>query len=426
MKVAISPRFVVFCLICLAMTRSASAQQLEWARQLGTSVQDYSASIAADSLGNVYIGGAMNGDGGALDAAAFLSRYDAAGNLQWTKEFGTDKFDQVHSISLDPSGNILVAGFTLGSLGGPHVTNRDAFLSKFDAAGNQLWARQFGTTGIDEFNDVATDSLGNVYVSGYTGSIFLFDGFLRKYDAAGSLLWDRQVATAGDDFGSGVTVDPADNVYLSGATQGSLDGPNAGYNATGDVQWTRQFGTAGIENGSDVSTDSLGNVYVVGYTEGDLGGPNAGSYDTFVRKYDSAGSLQWTRQLGTSADDSGVDISVDTLGGVYIAGYSRGGLDGPNAGETDAFLSKYDAAGNLHWTRQLGTTAADEGFGVSADSLGSVYISGLTRGDLGGSNAGLQDAFLAKYSVPEPGTLLMGLFACVALAVRRRNFAHRA
>jgi hypothetical protein len=63
-----------------------------------------------------------------------------------------------------------------------------------------------------------------------------------------------------------------------------------------------------------------------------------------------------------------------------------------NAGGRDAFVSKYDAAGILQWTKQLGTTTEDEGHGVSADGLGNVYISGGTWGNLGGVNAGGQDA----------------------------------
>lgn len=421
---------VAFCLVCLVCLESAEAQQLEWTRQLGTAVQDVSLGVAADTLGNVYIGGAINGDGGALDAAAFLSRFDAAGNLQWTKEFGTDKFDQVNDVSLDPTGNVFAAGFTEGSFGAPHVGSRDAFLSKVDAAGTVQWSRQFGTNGIDEFNGVATDSVGNAYVTGYTGSIFLFDALLRKYDADGNLQWTRQVNTAGEDFGIGVTVDLGGNVYMTGSTQGSLDGMNAGshdaylqkYDTAGNLQWTRQFGTVGIDAGSGVSTDSLGNVYIVGWTEGDLAAPNAGPYDAYLRKYDASGVLQWTRQLGTVSDDQGVGISADALGGIYISGATQGSLDGINAGDWDSFVSKYDAAGNLRWTRQLGTAFSDQSYSVSTDSLGNAYISGFTYGSLDGPNLGFQDAFVAKYNaIPEPGALLLGSLAYIACQLRRRR-----
>ena len=120
-----------------------------------------------------------------------------------------------------------------------------------------------------------------------------------------------------------------------------------------------------------MSADGLGNVYISGYTYGSLGGPNAGGHDAFVSKYDAAGTLQWSRQLGTMSGDDSHGVSADGLGNVYISGYTGGSLGGPNAGSYDAFVSKYDAAGSLQWTRQLGTTSDDYSFGVSADGLGT-------------------------------------------------------
>ena len=52
-----------------------------------------------------------------------------------------------------------------------------------------------------------------------------------------------------------------------------------------------------------VATDSSGNVYVAGYTSGGLDGTNAGSNDLFVVKYNSSGTKQWTKQLGSSSPD---------------------------------------------------------------------------------------------------------------------------
>ena len=65
------------------------------------------------------------------------------------------------------------------------------------------------------------------------------------------------------------------------------------------------------------------------------------------------------------------------------------------------------------------TAADDESYGVSADALGNVYISGMTYGSLGGPNAGDTDAFLAKL-IPEPGSLAaIALFGSALLRRRR-------
>jgi hypothetical protein len=76
-------------------------------------------------------------------------------------------------------------------------------------------------------------------------------------------------------------------------------------------------------------------------TDGSLGGTNAGGYDAFIRKYDASGTLEWTRQFGTSEYDNGVSVSEDGLGGVYISGWTEGSLGGPNAGSRAAFVAKF-------------------------------------------------------------------------------------
>jgi hypothetical protein len=115
-------------------------------------------------------------------------------------------------------------------------------------------------------------------------------------------------------------------------------------------------------------------------------------------------STLWAKQLGTSSSDYSYGVSADGLGNVYISGDTNGSLGGTNAGGVDAFVGKYDASGTLLWTKQLGTSSSDSNTGVSADGLGNVYISGFTGGSLGGTNAGGYDAFVSKYDAS--GTLV--------------------
>ncbi|MCH8046490.1 MAG: SBBP repeat-containing protein, partial [Planctomycetes bacterium] len=221
-----------------------------------------------------------------------------------------------------------------------------------------------------------------------------------------TLEWIRQFGTSSNEEGWDVSADGLGNVYFSGSTEGSLEGTSAGgrdafiskYDDSGTLQWTRQLGTSSRDVFNGVSADGLGNVYVSGETNGSLGGTNAGGGDVFISKYDDSGTLAWTRQLGTSGTDRGWDVSADGLGNVYISGVTGGSLEGTSAGADDAFVSKYDAGGVLQWSRQLGTSEWDHSRAVSADGLGNVYISGYTTGSLGGTHAGCRtDAFINKY-----------------------------
>ncbi len=303
------------------------------------------------------------------------------------------------------------------------------------------WTRQLGTSNDDESFGVSADGLGNVYISGFINfsdegpfAGGLNEAFISKYNSGGELQWTRQLGTISFEESLGVSADGLGNVYISGDTLGSLGGTNAGgydafiskYDAGGELQWTRQFGTSESDASFGVSADGLGNVYISGDTLGSLGGTNAGASDAFISKYDAGGELQWTRQLGTSDRDWGNSVSADGQGNVYISGFTSGSLGGPNAGEWDAFVSKYDASGILKWTRQLGTSDRDVSNAVSADGLGSVYISGWTQGSLGGPFAGgWSDAFVTKFTgVPEPSaftSLLLSIMATPLLRHRRRS-----
>ena len=134
--------------------------------------------------------------------------------------------------------------------------------------------------------------------------------------------------------------------------------------------------------------------------------------------------VEWTRQLGSSEGDYAEGVFADSTGNAYITGLTRGSLDGnPNAGELDIFLAKYDTNGNKLWTRQLGTSESDSGLGVSVDGSGNVYVAGTTTGGFGGNaNKGGYDVFLVKISsVPEPNSIALLLCGLLSAACLRRR-----
>ena len=273
-----------------------------------------------------------------------------------------------------------------------------------------------GTASDDNANGVATDTSGNIYVAGSTGggldgntSAGKSDLFVVKYNSSGTKQWTKQLGTSSGDSASGVATDTSGNIYVAGSTGGGLDGnTSAGksdlfvvkYNSSGTKQWTKQLGTSSGDSASGVATDTSGNIYVAGSTGGGLdGNSSAGNFDLFVVKYNSSGTKQWTKQLGTPDADSATGVATDSLGNVYVAGTTHGELDGnSNAGSSDIFVVKYNSSGTKQWTRQLGTSSDDYATGVATDASGNIYVTGSTSGGLdGNSNAGEWDLFVVKY-----------------------------
>lgn len=154
----------------------------------------------------------------------------------------------------------------------------------------------------------------------------------------------------------------------------------AGIGRAATLEWVKQFGTSAHDWATAIDADQLGNVFVGGTTGGNLGGPRVGFRDAFISKFDATGQIQWSKQFGTQyRDNRCYDVSADGLGNVYVAGASL---------YLDGFLNKFDAAGNMEWSRQIVTSGADFVRGVSADGLGSVYITGSTNNE---------SSFLARY-----------------------------
>jgi hypothetical protein len=274
--------------------------------------------------------------------------------MAWTQQFGTGSDDVVMAATIDTTG-VYIAGNTEGTFPGQSSTGYfDAFVRKYDTDGNELWTRQFGTEYYDFIMSIIADATG-VYIAGETEGTFpgqsstgYSDAFVRKYDADGNELWTRQFGTEHLDEAYAVAAD-ATGVYIAGETEGTLPGQSSTgysdafvrkYDADGNELWTRQFGTEYTDFIASVAADATG-VYMAGGTYGTFPGQRSTVYsDVFVRKYDADGNELWTWQFGTEHFDEAHAVTTDATG-VYVAGSTYGIFPGQrSAGGWDAFIIK--------------------------------------------------------------------------------------
>ena len=164
--------------------------------------------------------------------------------------------------------------------------------------------------------------------------------------------------------------------------------------------WTKQSGSSSFDYAYGVATDSSGNVYVAGHTKGGLdGNSNSGGQDLFIVKYNSSGTKQWTKQYGSSSDEEAYEISTGSSENVYITGHTKGDLfSDSSAGFRDIFLIKLDFSGSEQWKKQYVNVSNDYVKGLTIDSLDNLYVSGYTDGGLDENiSAGGNDIFLIKF-----------------------------
>jgi hypothetical protein len=104
---------------------------------------------------------------------AWVAKYKVGPNgatqVLWKKQLGTSTFDYSDGVATDSQGNILISGSTYGVLAGSNKGENDAWVAKYSPEGTLLWTKQLGTSDTDSSSGVATDSQGNVFISGTTG-----------------------------------------------------------------------------------------------------------------------------------------------------------------------------------------------------------------------------------------------------------------
>ncbi len=330
---------------------------------------------------------------------------------------GTAGEDREGGVATDASGNVYEALAAEGSVDGqPTAGAKDVVLIKYGPTGTKLWTREFGTPGVDRAYGLKLDPQGHPVVVGYTKGNFdgnhsgntSDDVFVTEYDPNGNREWATQIGTTAADRGYGLAIDPSGSIYVGGYTKGALDGTNAGDKdifllklaPTGGAPiWIRQFGTIGEDKGMAVAAGG-GYAYIAGMASDAIGTPlpgtTPGGIDGFLAQFDASGTRTWTRQLGTTAEDQLWGVAADAAGNATVSGFTAGDLFAPNAGDKDIAVARFDASGAMTLHDQLGTIGNDKGTNVALDGAGNTYVSGFSDGNLE-TNIGSFDAVLVKY-----------------------------
>lgn len=351
-------------------------------------------------------------------------------NFQWVKQIGGAGWDEGTAIKTDQNNHIYAVGLFIGTVDfdpGVGIFNltsvgeKDAFICKLDAAGNFIWAKQYGdSAAIDEKSSLGIDLSGNLYITNsFLGTVDFDPGtgafnltsqgsdrdiFIQKLDANGNFIWAKQIGAPfvplfpTPAHSNAISVDVAGNLYLTGYFDGTADfdpdtastfNMTSQFNASdifickldtdGNFIWAKQFtGTqshGGVGYALDV--DGSGNVYSTGTIGGGVDfDPGQGTFylnpsvpfqtEIYVSKLDAMGNFVWAKAMGPG---EGSTIALDENSAVYSSGWTPSGYI--------PVINKHDSAGNLLWAKQLGGI---NGESIALDNSGNVYTTGLCFG----------------------------------------------
>lgn len=350
-----------------------SIGQLQWLKRAGGNNEDHGVGIAVDSAGNIYMCSTYY-DTAYYDSISFISKglsdialtkYDANGNLIWTKAWGSIYYDGWGKICIRED-YIYLDGFFAGVGVSPpaHDTiqfdqfaltshgNQDVFVVKMDTSGTIKWAKSGGGNFEDIANNIDVDLMGNVYISGGFTTSANFDNihltekvgpfgdmFIIKYDSLGNVKWGNGAGGSEPSYALALKSDNNGNVYVGG---GSYLSPYI------------SFGSVILSN------DKI-----------------------FIAKYGEQGNLVWAKNVGYQSYDGIFSITLDSANNIITAcSYSGQGIFGTdtlNAIGGDILILKLDSNCNHIWSITAGGNNNEEPFDIKMDNFNNIWITGYTN-----------------------------------------------
>ncbi|HJU84492.1 MAG TPA: Ig-like domain-containing protein [Holophagaceae bacterium] len=371
---------------------SADGSSLLWATYFGGDHGDEIDALAVDGGGNVIVAGWTGSTNLPTTAGAyqrswgggddgFVAKFSADGSsLLWSTYLGGTINDYVSAMSLDSSGNLILAGRTFST--------------------------NFPTTA-GAFQRVNTSTQGYA------------EGFVSKLSANGSsLLWSTYLGGSKWDVIDGLALDATGNAVVSGSSSssnfpttvgayrttlaGTLDSFVAKLSADGSrLLWSTLIGSISSANGgakTSLAVDTGGNAVVASSSDSASFPTTPGAYQTtlaagatngVLTKLSADGSrLLWSTFLGGSGFDSAYALALDASGNPVVSG-NAGSINFPitpgtyqgasGGGNSDAFISQISADGStLLWSTYLGGNATDGVNALQVDGNGSWLLGGST------------------------------------------------
>jgi hypothetical protein len=350
------------------------------------------------------------------------------GELDAVKTYGGSKNDVAQSVVKTIDGGYAVLGHSQSNNGDLKDKTNESFdfwVMKFTANNSLLWSKTFGGTEDDRGNDIIQTADGGFAILGFTqssnGDVIQNNGskdfWIAKLTRTGTLTWQKSFGFSGSDYGTSL-IQTNDNGYLltgvidvtasGGEGNSRTSQRHAGgdvwavkLSAVGNFEWSKYFGGSFTDTAFGVEKTADNGFIIVGSSDSndvDIT-DNKGSYDFWVLKISSSGTLLWEKSFGGTEIDEARAITSTTDGNFIIVGDTRSSdvNVSNNNGAADLWMLKISPEGNLLWEKTIGATGFDVARSVSKSQDNGFVISGSSRSSDGGyTNQGQNDAWVLK------------------------------
>ncbi|MFI5135646.1 MAG: PKD domain-containing protein, partial [Chitinophagales bacterium] len=285
----------------------------------------------------------------------------------------------------------------------------DMYVVRIDSNGEQLGFAHYGGAGDENANAVIRTSDGGYAFLGYSTSVDpSYDIYLVKTDSDLNFLWSRDFGGVYEDIGNDLAEDSMGNLWLLGFETVS---PDSSYmvliktDADGNNAVTFHPGTHAGDLGNSIRRAKGGGFLITGVTN--VTGKGS---EMLLERLDSNGDTLWTRHFGGTQSEFGFSVASDDSGNIFIAGETEG--FGTN--QFDAYLVKTDSTGDIpcppavSFTSSSNEICEDENVFFTNTTISSQNFLWNVDGNNFSNNVD------AGYYFSQPGNYSIALAACNA------------
>jgi len=319
------------------LVRLDAEAKVRWESVFGGPGDDDGWSVLETASGGYLVAGFTNSEGkGGFDC--LLAATDEKGARLWSKTYGGSESDRCWAMA-EADGGWVLAGETASSGSG----ERDCYVIRTDAQGDEVWARSFGGARDDRCFSVAAADDGGFVIAGQTYSYGAGDrdAWILKVDENGKFLWNVTQGGEASDVAHSVVSDASGAFLVTGYTTSLAESPDdpmllkiAG---DGTVVWSRILPMEGHNRTITGALAPDGEICLTGFSTS--GHPSTGA--AIVVKVDSDGRQLWSTSVlpTTSGQTFGYGVTATADGGCAVTGHTTVG----SAGGLDLFFAKVDA-----------------------------------------------------------------------------------
>ena len=334
----------------------------KWAKTFGNGGLVSASSLAVSVSGSILLGGVFQGSitfgGRTLTAVGntdiFVAEFDANGMYGWSNSFGeSGEYQQLDSIAVDRSGNVAIAGYADSvSFGGEALTGY--FIAKFNSDGAYSWSNAFNATSTEGLPVMTIDPSGNLILAGSFATTVKFggktltsagatDAFVAKFSSDGSYQWAYQYGDANEQDIRGVAADECGDIFVTGNFSGDIAFGTAALTAApsggstflakidpaGTGLWADGFSGSVFLNAGSVAVDGAGGPTIRANLSGsvDFGGgslASTGDGSLAVGSFDVSGVYRWAYIAGstsTAGESSAQGVAASANRVVLLGGF---------------------------------------------------------------------------------------------------------